>query len=209
MPKGQTRIDGLDDKRVGLHAGGLTVRDIQAHLLDLYGLKVSPDLIGRVSDAVLDEVREWQCRAPDRMCPVGIFDALRVKFRDAASRTVKNKAVDVTLGVTREGPGLWIAEIAEAESDAFEETWAGKYASIAPARRRARAEAIAFFAFDPLFTTTDPPDQSLHAPTPENHFHHERDRKSEPRDPENDQEARLLRDGRGGDQADLSRHPKI
>ena len=130
MPKGQTRIDGLDDKRVGLHAGGLTVRDIQAHLLDLYGLKVSPDLIGRVSDAVLDEVREWQCRAPDRMCPVEIFDALRVKFRDAASRTVKNKAVDVTLGVTREGPGLWIAEIAEAESDAFEETWAGKYASI-------------------------------------------------------------------------------
>ena len=63
--KGQTRIDGMDDKIVGLYAAGLTVRDIQAHLLDLYGLKVSPDLISRVTDAVLDEVREWQSRIED------------------------------------------------------------------------------------------------------------------------------------------------
>ena len=61
----------------GLYAAGLTVRDIQAHLLDLYGLKVSPDLISRVTDAVLDEVREWQSRALDRMYPIVIFDALR------------------------------------------------------------------------------------------------------------------------------------
>ena len=54
----------------GLYAAGLTVRDIQAHLLDLYGLKVSPDLISRVTDAVLDEVREWQSRALDRMYPI-------------------------------------------------------------------------------------------------------------------------------------------
>ena len=70
----------------GLYAAGLTVRDIQAHLLDLYGLKVSPDLISRVTDAVLDEVREWQSRALERMYPIVIFDALRVKIRDAASR---------------------------------------------------------------------------------------------------------------------------
>ena len=57
VKKGQTRIDGMDDKIIGLYAAGLTVRDIQAHLLDLYGLKVSPDLISRVTDAVLDEVR--------------------------------------------------------------------------------------------------------------------------------------------------------
>ena len=114
VKKGQTRIDGMDDKIVGLYAAGLTVRDIQAHLLDLYGLKVSPDLISRVTDAVLDEVREWQSRALDRMYPIVLFDALRVKIRDADSRTVKNKAVYVALGVTRDGQrevlGLWIAE---------------------------------------------------------------------------------------------------
>ena len=112
--KGQTRIDGMDDKIIGLYAAGLTVHDIQAYLLDLYGLKVSPDLIGRVTDAVLAEVREWQSRALDRTYPIVIFDALRVKIRDADSRTVKNKAVYVALGVTREGLrevlGLWIAE---------------------------------------------------------------------------------------------------
>ena len=80
----------------------------------LYGLKVSPDLISRVTDAVLDEVREWQSRALDRMYPIVIFDALRVKIRDADSRMVKNKAVYVALGVTRDGMrevlGLWIAD---------------------------------------------------------------------------------------------------
>lgn len=112
--KGQTRIDGLDDKIIGLYAAGLTVRDIRSHLEDVYGLKVSPDLISRVTDAVLDEVREWQSRALDRMYPIVIFDALRVKIRDADSRTVKNKAVYVALGVTRDGLrevlGLWIAD---------------------------------------------------------------------------------------------------
>jgi len=114
VKKGQTRIDGIDDKIVGLYAAGLSVRDIQAHLLDLYGLKVSPDLISRVTDAVLDEVREWQNRALERMYPIVLFDALRVKIRDADSRTVKNKAVYVALSVTRDGSrevlGLWIAE---------------------------------------------------------------------------------------------------
>src|SRR6056297_1371540 len=114
VKKGQTRIDGIDDKIVGLYAAGLTVRDICAHLEDVYGLQVSPDLISRVTDAVLDEVREWQSRALDRMYPIVIFDALRVKIRDADSRMVKNKAVYVALGVTRDGVrevlGLWIAE---------------------------------------------------------------------------------------------------
>ena len=66
-------------------------------------LKVSPDLISRVTDAVLDEVREWQSRVLDRMYPIVIFDALRVKIRDTESRTVKNKAVYVALGVSRDG----------------------------------------------------------------------------------------------------------
>ena len=114
VKKGQTRIDGIDDKIIGLYAHGLTVRDIQAHLEDLYGLKVSPDLISRVTDAVLGEVREWQSRALERMYPIVIFDALRVKIRDADSRMVKNKAVYVALGVTRDGLrevlGLWVAD---------------------------------------------------------------------------------------------------
>ena len=77
VKKGQTRIDGMDDKIIGLYAAGLTVRDIQAHLLDLYGLNVSPDLISRVTDAVLDEVREWQSRALDRVS-VNWFHSLRL-----------------------------------------------------------------------------------------------------------------------------------
>ena len=103
VKKGQTRIDGMDDKIIGLYARGLTVRDIRAHLEDVYGLQVSPDLISRVTDAVLDEVRDWQSRALERMYPIVIFDALRVKIRDADSRMVKNKAVYVALGVTRDG----------------------------------------------------------------------------------------------------------
>lgn len=109
-----TRTDGIDDKIIGLYAHGLSVRVIQAHLEELYGLKVSPDLISRVTDAVLDEVRDWHGRALDRMCPIVIFDALRVKIRDAASRMVKNKAVYVALRISRDGLrevlGLWIAE---------------------------------------------------------------------------------------------------
>jgi putative transposase len=79
------------------------VRDIQAHPEELFGLRVSPDLISRVTDAVLDEVRELQNRALDRMYPIVIFDALCVKIRDADSRMVKNKAVYIALGVTRDG----------------------------------------------------------------------------------------------------------
>ena len=93
MKKGQTRIDGMDDKMIGLYAAGLTVRDIRAHLEDVYGLQVSPDLISRVTDAVLDEVREWQSRALDRMYPIVIFDALRVKIRAAPLGTLLRNAL--------------------------------------------------------------------------------------------------------------------
>ncbi len=113
VKQGQTRIDGMDDKITGLYAAGLSVRDIRAHLEDVYGLQVSPDLISRVTDAVLDEVREWQSRALERMYPIVILDALRIKIRDADSRQVQNKAVYVALGVSRDGTrevlGLWLA----------------------------------------------------------------------------------------------------
>lgn len=114
VKKASTRIDGMDDKIVGLYAAGLSVRDIRTHLEDVYGFKVSADLISRVTDALLDELLEWQSCALDRMFPIVIFDALQVKIRDADSRTVKNKVVYVALGVSRDGSrevfGPWIAE---------------------------------------------------------------------------------------------------
>ncbi len=113
IKKGQTRIDGIEDKIIGLYAAGLSTRAIRAHLEEVYGLKVSADLISRVTDAVLEEVSDWQNRALEPMYPIVFLDALRVKIRDAESRQVKNKAVYVALGVTPEGErevlGLWIA----------------------------------------------------------------------------------------------------
>ena len=114
IQKGQTRIDGMDDKIIGLYAAGLSTRDIRAHLEEVYGLRVSADLISRVTNAVLEEVSDWQNRALEPVYPIVFLDALRVKIRDAESRQVKNKAVYVALGVTPEGErevlGLWIAD---------------------------------------------------------------------------------------------------
>lgn len=234
--KGQTHIDGMDDRIIGLYAAGLSVRDIRVHLEEVYGLQVSADLISRVTDAVLEEVSSWQNRALDRVYPIVFLDALRVKIRDTESRQVRNKAVYVALGVNIEGErevlGLWIAnsegakfwlsimnslrnrgvediiiavvdglkgfpeainaafpettvqtcivhlvrqslnccgwkdrkavaksmrriyqatddkEAAKALDD-FEDEWAQKYPSIAPAWRRAWQEVIPFFAFPP------------------------------------------------------------
>jgi putative transposase len=112
IPKGQTRFDGFDDKILSLYARGMTVREIQGHLAELYGVDVSPDLISRVTDAVLDEVREWQNRPLDPVYPIVFFDALRVKIRDEG--LVKNKAVYVALAFNANGEkevlGLWIEQ---------------------------------------------------------------------------------------------------
>src|SRR3984885_7001207 len=112
IAKGQTRFDGFDDKILSLYARGMTVREIQGHLAELYATDVSPDLISRVTDAVLDEVREWQTRPLDPVYPVVFFDALRVKIRDEGM--VKNKAVYVALALNPDGEkevlGLWIEQ---------------------------------------------------------------------------------------------------
>jgi hypothetical protein len=73
VAKGQTRLDGFDDRIISLYARGLSVREIQAHLQELYGVEVSPDLISRVTDAVLEDVREWQNRPLDPVYPVIFF----------------------------------------------------------------------------------------------------------------------------------------
>ena len=112
IAKGQTRFDGFDDKILSLYARGMTVREIQGHLAELYGAEVSPDLISRVTDAVLEEVREWQSRPLDAVYPIVFFDALRVKIRDEG--LVKNKAVFVALAYNGDGEkdvlGLWIEQ---------------------------------------------------------------------------------------------------
>ena len=109
---GQTRLDGFDDRIISLYARGLSVREIQAHRQELYGVEVSPDLISRVTDAVLEEVGEWQNRPLDPVYPVIFFDALWVKIRDEG--LVRNKAVYVALALNSEGEkevlGLWIEQ---------------------------------------------------------------------------------------------------
>src|SRR5215217_928 len=112
VPKGQTRFDGFDDKILSLYARGLTVREIQAHLEEIYQVEVSPSLISSVTDAVIDEVRAWQSRPLERLYPVVYFDCLRVKIRDGAH--ILNKAIYLAIGLTREGQkealGLWISQ---------------------------------------------------------------------------------------------------
>ena len=110
----QRRFPGFDDKIVSMYARGMTVREIQGHLLELYGLEVSPDLISTVTDAVLETVAEWQNRPLETSYPLVFFDAIRVKIRDEIrdEGLVRNKAVYLALGVAADGTkdilGLWI-----------------------------------------------------------------------------------------------------
>ena len=107
--KGQTRMAGLDSKILSLYARGLTTRDIQGHLEELYGVEVSPTLISNVTDAVLEEVRAWQSRPLDAVYPIVYLDALVVKMRDQGQ--VQNRAVYVAIGINMQGRkealGLW------------------------------------------------------------------------------------------------------
>jgi putative transposase len=110
VKKHQTHFDGFDDKIISMYARGMTVREIQGHLKELYGTEVSPDLISRVTDAVLEEVKAWQNRPLDSVWPIVYLDALVVKIRDQGS--VMNKSAYLAVGVnlhgTKEVLGLWI-----------------------------------------------------------------------------------------------------
>src|SRR5512135_3657104 len=112
VAKYRRRLPGFDEKVVSLYARGLSVREIQGHLRELYGIDASPDLVSAVTDAVLDEVAAWQERPLEPLYPLIFFDALRVKIRDEG--TVRNKAVHLALGVrpdgTKEVLGLWIEQ---------------------------------------------------------------------------------------------------
>jgi putative transposase len=112
VAKGERRLDGFDDKIISLYARGMTVREIQSHLRELYGVGVSPDLISRVTDAVLEEVRDWQNRPLEAVYPVLFLDALQVRIRDQG--VVRNKAVYLALALDCDGNkhvlGLWIEQ---------------------------------------------------------------------------------------------------
>src|SRR4051812_45428676 len=112
IAKHERRFTGFDDKILALYARGMTVREIQAFLAEMYAVEVSPDLISTVTDAVHAEVTAWQQRALEPMYPVVFFDALRVKIRDEG--TVRSKAVYLALAVLPDGSrdilGIWIEQ---------------------------------------------------------------------------------------------------
>jgi putative transposase len=112
ISKHQTRWTGFDDKIISLYSRGMTVREIQQHIGEMYGTDISSTLISSVTDAVIDEVRQWQSRPLDAVYPVVYLDCIHVKVRD--SGTVRNKAIYLAIGINMHGEkevlGLWIAQ---------------------------------------------------------------------------------------------------
>ena len=112
IAKYQRRFPGFDEKIIALYARGMSTRDIQGHVGELYGVTISPDLVSVVTDSVIDEVRAWQSRPLESVYAVVFFDALRVKIRDEG--LVRNKAVYLAIGMRCSGHeevlGLWIEQ---------------------------------------------------------------------------------------------------
>jgi len=112
IPKGQTRFPGFDDRVISLYSRGMTTREIQGHLEEIYGVGVSPALISIVTDAVAEEVKIWQNRPLDAVYPIVYMDAIRVKAR--GNGHVVNKAVYLAIGVNLDGAkevlGMWVSE---------------------------------------------------------------------------------------------------
>lgn len=109
--KRQRRFDAFDEKILSMYARGLSTRDIQASLQELYGVEVSPTLISNVTDAVVDEVKTWQSRTLDPVYPIVYLDAIVMKVME--NKRVINKAIYLALGVNTSGHkevlGLWIS----------------------------------------------------------------------------------------------------
>jgi len=112
VAKGQTRFTGFDDKIISMYSRGMTTREIEGHLKEMYGVDVSAALISTVTEAVMEEVKAWQSRPLDEVYPILYMDALRVKVRDGGH--IQNKAIHVAMGVNMEGHkeilGLWTAQ---------------------------------------------------------------------------------------------------
>jgi putative transposase len=112
IPKNQTRFDGFDEKIISLYARGMTTRDIQEQLKDLYGVEVSATLISNVTNEVIDEVKAWQSRPLDKTYPIVFLDALVIKIQEY--KRIINKAFYLALGVNSDGEkellGIWISQ---------------------------------------------------------------------------------------------------
>ena len=110
--KGQTRFTGFDDKILSMYARGMSTREIQGHLEEIYKVEVSPTLISNVTEEVMEEVKIWQSRPLDAVYPMIYLDALVVKIRDTGH--VRNKAIYVAIGVNMQGVkevlGLWAGQ---------------------------------------------------------------------------------------------------
>ena len=133
VKKGQTRLEGFDEKILALYARGMTTRDIQAQLQELYGVEVSPTLISNVGEANMEEVRQWQSRPLEAIYPIVYLDGLVVKIKE--NQRVSNKAVYLALGVTlsgnkellgmwlsaNEGAKFWLAVLTELQNRGFKD----------------------------------------------------------------------------------------
>jgi putative transposase len=112
VAKRQTRLAGLDEKILGLYAGGMSVRDISSHLSELYDTQIGRDTISRITDAVLEDVAAWRSRPLDRVYPIVYFDAMFVKVRE--DRSVRARACYLAMGVSCDGDrevlGIWWQE---------------------------------------------------------------------------------------------------
>ena len=112
--KRQRRLDGFNEQIISLYARGMSVRDIRAHLNEIYGIEVSPDLVSKVTDAVAEELTSWQNRPLDPVWPIVYIDALVVKVRDGV---VSNRPVYLAVGVDLDGRkhvlGLWLGKDGE------------------------------------------------------------------------------------------------
>jgi putative transposase len=112
IPKGQTRFAEFDDKIISLYSRGMTTREIESHLKEIYGVDVSPTLVSMVTEAISEEVKVWQNRQLEAVYPIVYMDAIRVKVRDNGH--VLNKAVYLAIGVKLDGDkevlGMWVSE---------------------------------------------------------------------------------------------------
>jgi putative transposase len=112
VKKNQTRFDGFDDKIISMYARGMTTRDIKAHLEEIYGVDISPDLVSTVTDSVISEAKEWQNRPLEKIYPVMYLDATIIKVRSEGR--VINKSAYLALGITLEGKkdilGIWLEQ---------------------------------------------------------------------------------------------------
>jgi putative transposase len=135
VPKGQRRVGGLSDMIISLYAGGMTIRDIQAHLERTLGTELSHETISNITDAVLEEVKAWQSRPLEAVYPILYLDALVVKVKE--SHQVRNKAAHIAVGVDTDGIkhvlGIWVQTTEGAKF------WAGVLAEL---RNRGVADVL-------------------------------------------------------------------